>query len=132
VLTNQPVHDYFVWAEFTPPLDFTLQPGESMVLLVDGVRHSLTATTTPSVLVARRGFAAALYRVPPQVLVDIANAREVKIRLKGFNSVIEREMSASSRENFKKFLVKYFQPEDAATAPHIEAKQTGTFSETKS
>jgi hypothetical protein len=122
-LTNMPVHDYFVWVEFTPPPDFLLQSGESLVLLVDGVRYSLAQTTTPSVIVPRRGFVAALYRVPPQLLVDIANAREVKLRLKGTSAVIEREMSESSRKNFKKFLVKYFQPENPENLRVAEAKQ---------
>jgi hypothetical protein len=75
VLTNLPVHEYFVWAEFTPPVDFSLQSGESLVLVVDGVRHALTQTNSPARRCARRGFNAVLYRVPPQLLVDIANAR---------------------------------------------------------
>jgi len=93
------------------------------VLLVDGVRYSLAQTTTPSVIVPRRGFVAALYRVPPQLLVDIANAREVKLRLKGTSAVIEREMSEGSRKNFKKFLVKYFQPENPENLRTAEAKE---------
>ncbi len=115
-LTNQPVHDYFLAVEYTPPPEFTLQSGESLVLLVDGVRHPLTQTTSPSVLVPRRGFSAALYRATPQLLVDIANAKQVNLRLKGANAVIEKEMNASSRANVRKFLVKFFAPEAAEPA----------------
>jgi len=49
-----------------------------------------------------------MYRVPPQVLVAIANAQEVRLRFKGVNSVIERDMNQSSRDNFKAFLLHYF------------------------
>jgi hypothetical protein len=132
VLTNLPVHDYYVWAEFTPPPDFSLQPGESLVLVVDGVRHALTATNSPSVVVPRRGFSAALYRVPPQLLVDIANARQVKIRLKGVSAVIEREMSHASRNNFKKFLVKYFQPDEPAASGSFGAKPSASRADSNS
>jgi hypothetical protein len=122
-LTNQPVHEYFLTAEYTPPPDFTLQSGESLVLLVDGVRRPLPQATSPSVLVPRRGFAAALYHATPQLLVDIANAKQVKLRLKGVNAVIEKNMSASSRANFRQFLLKYFTPDDSCGATPATATQ---------
>ena len=61
--------------------------------------------------VARRGYNSALYRVSPEVLVAIGNAREVRIRFKGVNNVVEREMNSSSRQHFRHFLAKYFVPE---------------------
>jgi hypothetical protein len=67
-------------------------------------------------LVPRRGFSAAVYRAAPQLLVDIANAKQVSLRLKGANAVIEKEMNSSSRANFRKFLVKYFAPEASQRA----------------
>lgn len=115
-LTNQPMHDYFLTVEYTPPPDFVLQSGESLVLLVDGVRHPLTQATSPSVLVPRRGFSIALYRATPQLFVDIANAKQVSFRLKGATAVIEKKMNAGSRANFRKFLVKYFTPEASQSA----------------
>lgn len=111
VLTNLPVYEYFLELEYTPPPDFTLQSGESLVLVVDGVRHGLTQTPTPFVLIPPKGYNLVLYRVPAQLLVDIANARVVKLRIKGTSAVIERTMSQTSRNNFKKFLVKYFRPD---------------------
>lgn len=121
-LTNLPVHDYFLVVEYTPPPDFTLQPGESLVLLVDGERHPLGQATSQSVVVPRRGFSAALYRATPQLLVDIANAKQVRLRLKGTNAVIEKRMSAGSRANFREFLLKHFTPEAASNA----ARRTDT------
>lgn len=121
-LTNLPVHDYCLTVEYTPPPDFKLQTGESLVLLVDGIRHPLTQTTTPSVLVPRRGFSAAVYRATPQLVVDIANAKQVSLRLKGASAVIEKEMNAGSRANFRKFLVKYFSPEASQSAAAVSAQ----------
>jgi hypothetical protein len=114
--TNLLLRDYFLFTEITPPPDFVLAPGESLVLLVDGVRHGFALATSGTVFVSRKGYLSTLYRVPPKLLVDIANAREVKVRIKGVNSVIERTMNTASRNTFKKFLAKYFVPESVPTA----------------
>jgi hypothetical protein len=106
--TNYLAYDYYLYTEMTPPPDFILQNGESLVLLVDGVRYGLTLGPPASAFIGRRGFVSGLYRVPPQVLVAIANAREVRIRFKGVNTAIERDMNTASRENFKAFLMRYF------------------------
>jgi hypothetical protein len=109
--TNVLAHDYFLYTELIPPPDFTLQPGESLVLLVDGVRHGFSQGSSTTAFVGRRGFTSGLYRVPPETLVAIANAKEVRIRFKGTSSTVERTMNESSRRNFKAFLVRYFTPE---------------------
>ena len=44
----------------------------------------------------------------------IANAKEIRLRLKGVSSVIEREMNESSRQNFRAFVVKFFTPPPGA------------------
>ena len=115
--TNCLAYDFFLYTEMTPPADFTLQGGESLVLLVDGVRYGFSQSPPASSFVGRRGFTAGLYRVPPQVLVAIANAQEVRIRFKGVNSAIEREMNKSSREHFRSFLVRYFGTEPSLAEP---------------
>src|SRR6185369_12424363 len=109
--TNFLAHDYFLYTELTPPPDFTLQSGESLVLLVDGTRYGFVQSQSGTAFVGRPGFNSGLYRVSPEVLVAIANAKEVRIRFKGANSSIERTMSANSRQNFRTFLLKYFSPE---------------------
>lgn len=106
--TNGVAFDYFLYSELVPPPDFTLAPGESLVLLVDGVRHGFATATSGTAFIARRGYTSNLYRVPPEVLVAIANAKEVKIRFKGVNNVLERTMSGGSRQNFRDFVAKYF------------------------
>ncbi len=110
-LPSQPPRDYYLVVEFTPPPDFTLQSGESLVLLLDGARHGLAQTNSQTAFVARRGFTSTLYKVPPELLVDLANAQEVKVRLKGANHVIEKSMSRRSRESFREFLLRFFTPE---------------------
>ena len=114
-LTN----DYFLCLELIPPPDFTLQSGESLILLVDGVRHGFTQGASGTAFTGRKGFTSGLYRVPPEVLVAIANAKEVRVRLKGAQSVVEKNMNAKSRRNFRDFLLKYFQPE--STSPNTAA-----------
>jgi hypothetical protein len=106
--TNHLDSEYFLYTEMTPPSDFALQTGESLVLLVDGVRYGLSQSQPSAAFVGRKGFVTGMYRVHPQMLVAIANAQEVRLRFKGVNSAIEREMNQTSRDNFKKFLLRYF------------------------
>jgi hypothetical protein len=109
--TNFVEHDYFLYTEMIPPADFSLQSGESLVLLVDGVRHGFTQTQSNTAFFSRKGYTSGLYRVPPEVLVAIANANEVKIRFKGVSGTVERTMSEGSKHNFKAFLVRHFTPD---------------------
>jgi hypothetical protein len=115
--TNGVVYDYFLYTELTPPPDFTLASGESLILLVDGVRYGFTTGTSGTAFIGRKGFVSGLYRAPGEVLVAIGNAREVKVRFKGVSSVIERNMSASSRANFRWYLAKYFVPPPVPALP---------------
>ena len=107
IRTNMLLQDYYLYAELTPPPDFVLQSGESLVLLVDGVRRGFIQTNSPTAFVPRRGFSSSLYRISPEALAEVANAKQVKVRLKGVNGVIEKEMSQTSRNNFTKFIRKY-------------------------
>jgi hypothetical protein len=109
--TNGAVHDYFLYTELTPPPDFTPAPGENLILLVDGTRYAFAPTPAVAAFNARKGYNATLYRVPPDVLVAIANATTVQVRLRGTTSIIDRTLSNSSRQNFKEFMLKYFTPD---------------------
>ena len=108
--TNGLDHDYFLYTEMIPPADFALAGGESLILLVDGVRYGFTVAPSGTAFVARRGYTSNLYRASPEALIAIANASEVKIRFKGVNNVVERTMNSSSRLNFRKFITRYFAP----------------------
>lgn len=115
-LTNGVAYDYFLYSELIPPPDFTpQQQGESLVVLADGVRYGCTTSQSGTAFVSRKGYTSALYRVSPEVIVAIANAKEVRLRLKGVNNVVERTMSNSSRQNFRTFLGRYFVPTDSGT-----------------
>ena len=118
-------HEYFLYTELLAPPDFTLQTGESLVLLVDGARYGFSPGQSGTAFVGRKGFSSALYRVNPEVLVAIANAREVRLRLKGINGVIERTMSASSRQRFHDYLLKFFSAETRG-ASELSAIHTGS------
>jgi hypothetical protein len=113
ISTNLLIHDDYLYTEVTPPPDFSLAPGESLVLLVDSTRYAFAPTNTSAAAFGRRGFVCTLYKVPPEVLVAIANAHEVRIRLRGVSSNIERKMSGACRKRFRKFLLKYYIPEGA-------------------
>jgi hypothetical protein len=115
--TNFMAYEYFLYTEMTPPPDFTLASGESLVLLVDGVRHGFTQSQSGTAFIGRKNFTSGLYRVSPEVLVAIANAKEVRIRFRGVNSVVERSMNGGSRQNFKTFLVRYFSTEPTLETP---------------
>jgi len=106
--TNGVAYDYFLYTELLAPSDFSLAQGESLILLVDGKRYGLFPGTSNTAFVGRRGYTSTLYRANPELLVAIANAREVRVRIRGVNSVIERTMSHASKQHFRQFLVQYF------------------------
>lgn len=124
--TNQLAHDYFLYTELLGPSDFNLQPGESLILLVDGARHGFSPAPSGTAFISRKGFSSTLYKVAPEVLVAIANAREVRLRIKGTSSVIERTLSRSGQKHFRNFLLEHF-----AAAPEAEAIRDGKKPKTK-
>ncbi len=108
VSPEQPLADYYLFTEITPPLDFALQPGESLVLLIDGTRHAFAPATPRSGWTTRRGFLTTFYKVPADMLIGVANASEVKLRIKGSNVTIERQLNRSCRQHIREFLLKHF------------------------
>lgn len=104
---SQPVFDYYLYTEVAPP-DFPLQAGESLVILVDGERHAFSPAQPRSGWVSRRGYLTTFYKVPPEVVVGIANADEVQLRIKGATGTLERRLSRASRQHFREFLLANF------------------------
>ncbi|HEY2952512.1 MAG TPA: hypothetical protein VGK40_08020 [Verrucomicrobiae bacterium] len=127
--TNQFVHEYFLYTELTPPPEFTLATGESLILLVDGARYGFSPAQSGTAFIGRKGYTSTLYRVPLEVLVAIANAKEVKARFKGSTSVIERTMNTSSKQHFREFLLKYLSPPPAPAAPKQKVALAGDSSQ---
>jgi len=110
--------EHFLQLEHTPIPDFTLAPGESFTLLVDGARHTFAPTNSPAAVVSRPGFTTLTFRTQPQLFVDIANARNVELRLKGTANVLERRLARASVKEFKDYLLKYYQqPPQTPSAP---------------
>ncbi len=113
--------EQFLLLEHTPIPEFTLAPGESFTLLVDGTRHAFTPTNSTAAVVSRPGYATLTFHTEPQVLVDIANARNVELRLKGNSSVLEKRLARASIAEFKAYLLKYFKtPPPLPNAPVVQ------------
>ncbi len=117
-----PQKDYYLCVEYTPPPDFTAQQGESLVLLVDGVRHGFASTNLQSAFVARRGFQPLVYKTTEEVFDRLASAGEVRLRLKGVNNVVDRTLSRSSRKRFTKF-VEHLRAKENAGLPAADNRQ---------
>jgi len=113
--SENPVADYFLYTEIAPA-DFSLATGESLIVLADGVRFGCTQATPQTAWETRRGFLTTYYKVAPEVIVAIANAKEVKLRIKGTTGTLERTMNGSSRGNFREFLLKNFGVSDTLAA----------------
>lgn len=103
---SRPAHDYYLWTEVAPA-DFSLAPGENLVLLVDGQRHAFTPTQPVSSSVPRRGYLTTYYKVPAEVMAGIANAQEVRVRIKGTTSVVERNLGPRSLGNIREFAFRH-------------------------
>lgn len=114
--SENPVADYFLYTEIAPA-DFSLASGESLIVLADGVRFGCTSATPQTAWETRRGYLTTYYKVAPEAITAIANAKEVKLRIKGTTGTLERTMNRSSRENFREFLMKHF-----AAAPETKNK----------
>jgi hypothetical protein len=105
--SENPLADYYLYTEIAPA-DFPLAPGESLIVLADGVRYGCTVATPQTAWESRRGFLTTYYKVAPDVIMTIANANEVKLRIKGTTGTLERTMSRGSRANFREFLLRNF------------------------
>ena len=112
-LSEQPVADYYLYTEIAPA-DFALAPGESLIVLADGVRYGCTVTPPQTAWESRRGFLTTYYRVAPEVVMAVANASEVKLRIRGTAGTLERKMNDGSRTHFREFLLKHFGPAQSA------------------
>lgn len=135
--TNALLYDHYLYTELIAPPDFTLANGESLVLLVDGTRYAFAPTNSTAAPFGRHGFLCTLYKVPPELLVALANSQEASVRLRGVNSHFERNLSQACRKRFKEFLSKYYTPEsvcsdwplrplDSKPAPAKPAKPSST------
>lgn len=114
--SEHPVADYYLYTEIAPA-DFPLAPGESLIVLADGVRYGCASATPQTAWESRRGYLTTYYKVAPDVILAIANAQEVKLRIKGTTGTLERKMSRGSRANFREFLLRNFGPAQQAGEP---------------
>lgn len=120
---EEPARECYLFTEIAPP-DFPLAPGESLIVLADGVRYSGTPATPRSGWTARRGFLTTWYRVSPETLLAIAKAREVKVRIKGNNGTLERTLNRASHERLRRFVLDCLTHGDRE--PAIQAARSGS------
>lgn len=87
-----------------------IESGESLILLIDGQKHTLISKTgsLENRDVANLGFAvmlmeSAIYQDAEDVIREIGNATNVKVKVKG-NTYAERNLSTQNIQNFKDFI----------------------------
>jgi hypothetical protein len=135
--TNLLLYDHYLYTELAAPSDFNLAPGDSLFLLVDGTRYAFAPTNSTAAPFGRPGFLCTLYKVPPELLVALANSQQARVRLRGSNTHIERDLSQACRRRFKEFLASYYTPQsvspewplrslDSQPAPAKRAKASST------
>lgn len=120
---EEPLRECYLFTEIAPP-DFPLAPGESLVVLADGVRYTGTPATPRSGWTGRRGFLTTWYRVSPETLLAIAKAREVKLRIRGANGTLERTLNRASHERLRRFALERLAP--GGSTPEGSIAEGGT------
>ncbi|MEP6662330.1 MAG: hypothetical protein ABJC04_01585 [Verrucomicrobiota bacterium] len=93
---------YYLFTEVIAPADFTLQPGESLILNIDDEIVALASTNSPS-FNGRKRFVTTFYPVQPEMLTKLAKASTVRIRIKGANSVIDKQLESLNLIRFWNF-----------------------------
>ena len=101
--------EHFLYTEIISTTGFVPAAGESLVLSIDGERFGFSPTNSATAFVARRGYETTLYKASPEVFVKIANAKDVRLRLKGNAQVIEKHFSRTNIQRFRDYLVQYYQ-----------------------
>ena len=114
--TNIIERDFYLVTELISPPEFVLAPPESLVILIDGERRAFSPTNSTAAFVGRRGFTSTLYPVPADTFEKIAEAKEVRMRLRGVNSVIDLEVPRSAKQDFAQFVQQLENPEVATAA----------------
>lgn len=105
---------YCLIAEYTDFSDCAswlfIESGESLVLLVDGKRVGLTGDgswNNRNVLYGGSISETAWYPINPEIIRMISNAKEVKVKLIGSNSFVQRYFTQTNFNNFRKFVESY-------------------------
>ncbi len=109
---------FYLFTEVIAPADFTLQPGESLVLNLDDEVLTFSSTNSPS-FNGRKRFVTTFYPVQPDVLIKLAKTMEGRVRIKGANAIIDKKLSLRNIMHFWDFA------EKCSLIPVIEADKTG-------
>ena len=93
---------YYLFTELIAPPEFVLQSGDSLVLNIDNEVLAFTTTNSPS-FDGRKRFVTTFYPVQPDVLTKLARATDVRVRLKGANTLIDKRLSRRNIMLFRDF-----------------------------
>jgi hypothetical protein len=101
------IAEYVKWVSY--PKWLFIKSGESLVLLIDGKRIGLTGEGSENhrEVVGGNIIETAWYPVSAELIRTISNAKEVKVKLIGSNSFVERYFVQRNFNNFKKFVESY-------------------------
>jgi len=83
-----------------------ISEGNSLILLIDGESYSFTgdgSSSSRKVIMGSVVQEFAFYQTDTDMINKIANAQEVKVKIKGSNGAKERHFSKANFDNFKKF-----------------------------
>jgi len=101
---------YYLVVEYQNSDWLFIEGGESLILLVDGERIGFKGDgSLQSRNVGSSGWIdeKAVYDINPKILNQIANAKEVKVKIIGNQYYIECKFTEQSFQNFKKFIAEY-------------------------
>jgi hypothetical protein len=89
-----------------------IEPGVSLIVTADGQTFrfvSASGSLNSRDLVRKKTFAAekALYEVSKEQLFKIAQAKQVKVQIKGVQGLVEREFGPKNLQDFRAFVTRF-------------------------
>ena len=105
---------YSLHAHYGGPDWLFLEPGESLILLADGERVGLSGEGSVDHRSTHAGGVSesASFAVPPELLVKIAGAKEVKVKLQGSSGSIQRRFGKENLKIFGEFVRRFITREE--------------------
>ena len=112
VFKNQADFDYYLEVTYQATEEtgyLNITPGPSLVVVADGKEMKFMGNGSLNTRKTRRGLVSedAIFLAGPAELKDIANAKQVTVKVIGRNGIVERDFAPANFERFKKFVL-YF------------------------
>lgn len=108
ITTKDGVSQYFLTAEYRGDRWLFIQPGKSLMLLIDGERFDFVRRSIGRYVISYRLVEeSASYDITPELLHKIAYAKKITMRLIGDNTYCERYFKSRNFKLFREFYEKY-------------------------